>query len=404
MDFKPTPEDAKYRDDLRAWLADTFPPDEELPNMDSVENRKKAYMEYQGKLFAGGYAGIRYPKKYGGQDGTVMQEIIVADELVPYNATHAAEVNAIGFGMALPTIHTVGTEEQKDMFLKDMLAGKKVWIQAFSEPNSGSDAAAASCMAIKTGDHYVVNGQKVWITSAQYADYCMLLCRTDPNAPKHRGLSYLLVDMKTAGIEVRPIKQISGGAEFNEVFFDDAKIPENMLVGQENAGWGIAITTLMFERVMGDLTMATSFMRVFNQLVSMAQGVKRGGKPILENDSVRQKMAEIYIRLMALKYNGFRSASSVASGGIPGPEGSIGKLYWSHIQQDISELAVEILGPAGQIMEGSPDVVDNGMWQYSYLMSKASTIAAGTTEILKNIISERVMGLPKDSARASFKK
>ena len=402
MDYRLSPEDEKYRQELRAWLEKTFPKDQPKPETDTIEDARKVYQAYQRKLFEGGYAGIRYPKKYGGQDGTMIQEMIVTEELVPYGRDHAATINGIGMGMALPTIHAVGTDEQKEMFIRKLLDGTHVWVQAFSEPNAGSDVAACTTRAVKKGDHYIVNGQKIWTTAAQYADWSLVLVRTNPDKPKHKGLSYLLVDLKSPGVEIRPIKQITGEDEFNEIYFDDVEVPLNMLVGQEDEGWMIALTTLMFERVVGDLNMANSFKLMFDELLTMSRGMKAEGKPVLENPYFRQKIAKCYSDLMVLKYSGLRNFSKVFGGSIPGPEGSIGKLLWSTLQVNMAELAMEIQGPHNQLMPGSPLAIEDGLFQYSYLYSKGMVIAAGTTEVMKNIIGERVLGLPKDAARASI--
>jgi alkylation response protein AidB-like acyl-CoA dehydrogenase len=404
MDYRLDPEDEKYRQELKVWLEKTFPKDEPPPKRDTIEDAKKAYKNYQRRLFEGGYAGIRYPKEYGGQEGTMIHEMIVAEELTPYGRDHAADINAIGMGMALPTIEAVGTKEQKDMFIRKLLDGTHIWVQAFSEPNAGSDVAACSTRAVKKGDHYIVNGQKIWTTYAQYADWTLLLVRTNPDKPKHRGLSYLLVDLKAPGVEIRPIKQITGESEFNEIFFDDVKVPVNMLVGQEDEGWSIALTTLMFERVMGDLSIANMLKMMFDGQLVMAHDVKKEGKPALEDPLIRQKMAKCYSDLMVLKYTGLRNFSKVFGGGIPGSEGSIGKLLWSQLQVDMSELAMEIQGPYNQLLKDSPLSIADGLFQYSYLSARGSVIAAGTTEVMKNIIGERVLGLPKDMARAQITK
>lgn len=402
MDYRLSPEDENYREELRAWLDRTFPKDRPPPKTDTIEDARKAYQNYQRKLFEGGYAGIRYPRKYGGQNGSMIQEMIVTEELAPYGRDHAAGINAIGMGMALPTIHAVGTEEQKEMFIRKLLDGTHVWVQAFSEPNAGSDVAACTTRAVRKGDRYLVNGQKIWTTSAQYADWSLVLVRTSPDKPKHRGLSYLLMDLKAPGVEIRPIRQITGEDEFNEIYFDDVEVPLNMLVGREDEGWMIALTTLMFERVMGDLSMANTFKIMFDNLLSMAGSVKENGRPVLENPYYRQKMAKCYSDLMVLKYTGLRNFSKVFGGGVPGPEGSIGKLLWSTLQVNMSELAMEIQGPYNQLMPGSPSAIDNGLFQYSYLYAKGMVIAAGTTEVMKNIIGERVLGLPKDMSRSAI--
>ena len=404
MDYRLNPEDEEYRRELRAWLEKTFPKDEPLPKLDTLEDEKKAYRNYQRKLFEGGYAGIRHLKKYGGQDGTMIQEMIVSEETAPYGRVRAAGINSIGMGMALPTINAVGTDEQKDMFLRKMLDGTHVWVQAFSEPNAGSDVASTSTRAVKKGDDYIVNGQKIWTTSAQYADWSLVLVRTNPDKPKHRGLSYLLIDLKSPGVEIRPIKQMTGASEFNEIFFEDVFVPGNMLVGHEDEGWGIALTTLMFERVMGDLSMANTFGAMFKDQLEMSRDLKVEGRPVLDDPMFRQKMAKCYSDIMVLKYSGLRNFSKVFGGGVPGPEGSIGKLLWSTLQVNMSELSMEMQGPYHQLMTGSHRAIADGLYQYSFLSSKGSVIAAGTTEIMKNIIGERVLGLPKDMARAAITK
>ncbi len=404
MDYRLNPEDEEYRRELRAWLEKTFPKDEPLPKLDTLEDEKKAYRNYQRKLFEGGYAGIRHLKKYGGQEGTMIQEMIVSEETAPYGRVRAAGINSIGMGMALPTINAVGTDEQKDMFLRKMLDGTHVWVQAFSEPNAGSDVASTSTRAVKKGDDYIVNGQKIWTTSAQYADWSLVLVRTNPDKPKHRGLSYLLIDLKSPGVEIRPIKQMTGASEFNEIFFEDVFVPGNMLVGHEDEGWGIALTTLMFERVMGDLSMANTFGAMFKDQLEMSRDLKVEGRPVLEDPMFRQKMAKCYSDIMVLKYSGLRNFSKVFGGGVPGPEGSIGKLLWSTLQVNMSELSMEMQGPYNQLMKGSTRAIADGLYQYSFLSSKGSVIAAGTTEIMKNIIGERVLGLPKDMARAAITK
>jgi len=305
--------------------------------------------------------------------------------------------------MAGPVINAVGNEDQKMKFLPKLLDGSHIWCQGFSEPNAGSDLASISTRAVKKGDHYEVNGQKIWTSMAHIADYCMLLVRTNPDVPKHMGLSYLLMDMNLPGVDVRRVQQLTGESEYCEVFLDDVKIPVNMLVGEENKGWMIAITTLMFERVMGDLRTANAFTREFWRSLEMAKKMKRGGKSVLEDSMFRQRMAQTYIELMVLKYNGFRSLSQVIKGGVPGPEGSIGKVIWSELHQRMTELSLEIEGPYGQLMKGSPFAIDDGLFQYLFLRAKGNTIEAGSAEILRNIIGERVLGLPKDVARAAVK-
>jgi alkylation response protein AidB-like acyl-CoA dehydrogenase len=263
--------------------------------------------------------------------------------------------------------------------------------------------AGISTFAARQGDHYVVNGQKIWTSFAHIADYCMLLVRTNRDVPKHKGLSYLLLDMKAPGVEVRPIKQISEDSEFNEMFLDDVKVPLNRLVGEEDGGWKIAIATLMFERVMGDLKASDAYLREFERMLQMAATMKRGGKPVFADPLFRQQLAQCYIDLMVLKYTGYRSASKMLKGEVPGPEGSIGKLLWSEAHLQVGEVAMGVQGPYHQLMQGSPRSVENGAWQYLFLRAVGNTIESGSSEVMKNIIGERVMGLPKDAARADVK-
>jgi alkylation response protein AidB-like acyl-CoA dehydrogenase len=301
--------------------------------------------------------------------------------------------------MAVPLIMMCGSEEQKKTLLPKIFDGTHIWSQGFSEPDAGSDVANVSTLAVREGDHYVVNGQKVWTSFAHISDYCLLLVRTDPNVAKHKGLSYLLVDMKLSGIEVRPMTQITGEAEFNEIFFDDAHVPVDMRVGEENEGWKIAITTLMFERIMGDIIIGAAYETNIMKMLEMAKQTKRSGKPVIDDPIFRDQIAKSYVEIMVSKYHGLRSFSQQLKGGVPGPEGSICKLLWSEPNQRLTESAVGMQGPHGLVMRGSPWSIEDGFWQYAYLRSKGNTLEAGTSEILRNIIGERVLGLPKDLSR-----
>jgi alkylation response protein AidB-like acyl-CoA dehydrogenase len=401
MDFSLTPQEEAFKEELRAWVQKNFPEDAPRPAAETWEDRAKAYRYFQRKVFEGGYAGIRYPKEYGGRGGTIMEELIATEILGPVAEDYWGNLNVIGHGMAAPVIFYCGTEEQKKELIPKILDGTHIWCQGFSEPNTGSDLASLSTRAVRKDGHYIVNGQKIWTSMAQVADYCLLLVRTNPNVPKHKGLTYLLMDMRLPGVEVRPIRQITGEEEFNEVFLDDVKIPVEMRVGEEDQGWRIAITTLMFERVMGDLRIADVFLREFGRIMEMAREMKRGGKAVLDNPVFRQQLAQCYIELMVLKFTGYRSASKMMKGGVPGPEGSIGKLLWSETHQRMGELAMQLQGPFHQLMKGSPWAIEEGIWQYIFLRSKGNTIEAGTSEILRNIIGERVLGLPKDLVRAT---
>ena len=403
MDFRFTPEEEAFRGEFTSWLTKTLAPDYEPDRpriFETPQELARAYRNLQARMFESGYTGMHFPKEYGGQGRTLAEEIIVLETL----SSMCMEMRfpgVITFGMAAPTLLMCGNEEQKKEFITKMFDGTHIWCQGFSEPNAGSDVANVSTTAVRDGDHYVVNGQKVWTSYAHISDYCLLLVRTDPATAKHRGLSYLLVDMKTPGVEVRPIRQITGESEFNEVYFEDARVPADMLVGEEGAGWRIAITTLMFERVIGDAVMAEGFGRRLKYVMEAARNSKRGGRQVSEDPEVRQKLMRAWIEIQVLKCHGYRNLSRMFQGGIPGPEGSIGKLLWSQHSQRTAEATLEILGPESMIQPGSDYSLVGGSWVYTFLRSKGNTIEAGTTEIQRNIIGERVLGLPKDATRAA---
>ena len=403
MDYRFTPEQEEFRTEFVSWLEKNVPDDwdpSRFRNFETSEELISAYRDFQRRLSDGGYAAMHYPKEYGGQGRTLMEEIIVQQTL----ASHCMELRTPGIithGMAAPTILICGSEKQKREFLPKILNGTHIWCQGFSEPNAGSDVANVSTRAVKEKDYYIVNGQKVWTSIAHHSDYCIILVRTDPDVPKHKGLSYLLMDMKLPGIEVTPIKQITGEAEFNEVFMEDVQVTVDMLVGEEGQGWKIAITTLMFERILGDAIMSAVYQENIKKMIEMATQTKRSGRPVIEDPVFRQQIAQAYIEVMVLKYHGLRNISNQLQGGVPGPEGSIGKLLWSEPNQRICEAAVGMQGPNGQIMGGSPWSIQDGFWQFGFLRSKGNTIEAGTSEIQRNIIGERVLGLPKDSSRAA---
>ena len=405
MDFRLTPEQEAFREEFVSWLEKNLPNDwdpSRYRNYDSQEEWGRAYQNFQRRLFDGGYTAMHYAKEYGGQGKTLMDEVIVSQALfstcpelrIPGVVTH---------GMVVPTIFTCGNEEQKREFLPKILDGTHIWCQGFSEPDAGSDMANVSTQAVRENDHYIINGQKVWTSFAHLADYCIMLVRTDPNVARHKGLSYFLLDMKSHGVEVRPMTQITGEAEFNELFFDDVRVPEEMRVGEEGQGWQIAITTLMFERVLGDAIMGAAYETNVQKMIEMASQTKRSGIPVIEDPIFRQQLAQAYIEVMVLKYHGLRSLSNQLKTKIPGPEGSIGKLLWSEPNQRITEAAIGMQGPNSQIMGGSPWTIQDGYWQYSFLRAKGNTIEAGSSEILRNIIGERVLGLPKDVSRAKRK-
>jgi alkylation response protein AidB-like acyl-CoA dehydrogenase len=286
-----------------------------------------------------------------------------------------------------------GTAEQKQRFIPKINTGEEIWCQGYSEPNSGSDLASLQTRATEEGDYFVINGQKIWTSQAQYADWAFVLCRTDPDAPKHRGISYILVNMKTPGITVRPLVQMSGARGFNEVFFDDVRTPKNMLVGAKNQGWQVAITTLMYERGMGGG--GQPLIALTQELAELARQVDRNGRPAWQDSDVRQKIAELRCEAEALRYTGLRNLTRRLRGLPPGPEGSILKLGGSELNLRAELFAMELLGAHSQLEFRAPHAIDDGRWSFRMLSARGGTIAAGTNQIQHNIIGERVLGLPK---------
>jgi alkylation response protein AidB-like acyl-CoA dehydrogenase len=396
MDFGFSPEEERFRQHVLDFLKSKMPEGraDAFPRTAAGENAKLEFLrDWQRRLFDNGFAGMAWPREYGGQGATQIEQAIFNEEMTRLRAP--TPPNQVGMSLVGPTLIAHGTEAQKKRYLPKILSGQEIWCQLFSEPNAGSDLASLRTRAEVRGDEFIVNGQKVWSSFAHYAEWGILLARTDPGAPKHRGISYLLVDMKTAGINPRRLLQMSGSSEFCEVFLDNVRVPRENLVGQVNEGWRVATTTLSNER--GTTTLATMvrFQRTFDELVELARSTKRSGRPATENPIVRGKLAEFYIDLQKMKYTAFRAFSSILRGESPGAEGSILKLHWSEFHQRMQEFAMELQGPANQLMRESPHAVRDGLWQYTFLWSRSDTIYAGTSEIQRNIIAQRVLGLPK---------
>lgn len=395
MDFGFSEEEERYRYQVREFLDLNLPAiwGEEGARPDDETSRLKLLREWQKRLFDNGFVGMAWPREYGGQGATQIQQAIFYEEMARRRAPVA--LNPVGINLVGPTLIAHGTEAHKKRFLPGILSGEHIWCQLFSEPNAGSDLAALRTRAELDGDEFVVNGQKIWSSFAHYADWGILLARTDPAAPKHRGISYLLLDMKSPGVNPRPLRQMPGSQEFCETFLDNVRIPRENLVGKINEGWRVATTTLSNER--GTTTLATMirFQRTFDELVELARGTMRSGRPATEDPIVRNQLAEFYVDLQKLRYSAFRAFSVILRGGSPGPEGSTLKLHWSEFHQRMQEFAMELQGSASQLMRNSAHAIRNGLWQYTFLWSRSDTIYAGTSEIQRNIIAQRVLGLPK---------
>jgi alkylation response protein AidB-like acyl-CoA dehydrogenase len=389
MDFSYSPEEERFRAELRAWL-------EQHPAGAEPENPKD-WVPYarawQRQLAEAGWAGVAWPKEYGGRGATLIQQIIFQEELARARAPQF--IGLAGLTMGGPVLIAHGTEEQKQKHLRPILSADEIWCQGFSEPNAGSDLAALKMKAALDGDTFVVSGQKVWTSWARYADVCMCLVRTDPDAPKHKGITFLLVDMKSPGVTVRPLTQINGDADFNEVFFEDVRVPRTNIVGALNKGWDIAITCLMHERQTLTFSRQLQSKVALTEMLETARRRERQGAPATRDPILRQALSRAFIDAEAMRFLAYRNLTKVLRGGVPGPEGSIEKLFWSEMYQRQLDTACEMIGPYSQILRHSKHAVDDGRWPHLLLYSKGRTIAAGTSEVQRNIIAERVLGLPR---------
>src|SRR5688572_20653164 len=396
MDFTLTPDQQAFRERVRTWLGTNVPREwktlgsSEVPRPDAYEFLRT----WQRSLFDAGFVGLTWPKEYGGGGMTFLEEMVLHEEMALAKAPPV--LNILAVGMAGPTINAYGTEEQKKRYVSKILSCEEIWCRGYSEPNSGSDLASLQTRAVKDGEYWVINGQKVWTSLAHIADRMMLLARTDPAAPKHKGITYFLLDMKTPGVTVKPLKQMTGDAEFNEVYFDNVRVHESEVLGGVNNGWAVGLTTLMYERLALGFGLQVRLRITLDSLVEMARKMEKNGRALTKDAVMRQKLAQIWIEVEALKYTAARGITKLLNGQIPGPEASAGKMIWVDTHQRLQELAMEIEGPYAQLGAGSDWAVEGGAWQYTFLRSRANSIEGGTTEIQKNIIGERVLGLPKD--------
>lgn len=393
MDLKLTAEELAFRDQLRAWLEANVPKDWSEWREKPLEESFPYLRAWQRKLYEAGWAAVSWPKEYGGRSATLMQQSIFWEEMARVNAPPMA--NALGLGLIGPTIIAYGTDAQKKRYIPKILSAEEIWCQGFSEPNAGSDLASLQTEARLDGAQYVVNGQKVWTSYGWVGDWCELVVRTDSAAAKHKGLSVLLVDMKSPGVEVRPLRQMTGESEFNEIFFRDVRVPVENVLGKVNDGWNVAVSTLMHERGAYGARLVLTFKSNINRLIQLARTVQRNGRPVAQDPVLRQKLAQCFAEVEIMRVNQLRAFSRMSATGVPGPEGSIQKLFWSELNQRIQQLAQEILGPFGQLLAGDPHAIDKGIWSYGYLRSRGNTIEAGTSEVQRNIIGHFVLGLPR---------
>ena len=394
MDLSYSKQDKAFRKQVRAWMKKNVPQkDKSLSTLAPDDPRRIARAKaWQRSLHQAGYVARGWPKEYGGQgDSDVMRQTIVNEELILARAPGL--IGASGLTMLGPTLLQCGTEQQKQRYLPTVLTAEEIWCQGYSEPGSGSDLASLRTRAELVGDEFIINGQKVWTSGAQFSDWMFCLVRTDPDAPKHRGISYVLIDMKTPGITVRPLVQMTGDAGFNEVFFEDVRVPRDNLVGELHQGWMVANATLFHERNMLGSTTRTQMM--MHNLLRLARSHRRYGKPAAEDPVIRQKLAELLGRVEAMKYHSLRQLTDVIKGRRAGLGAMVNKLVGTELNHDICALALEIMNSYAPLKRGADRVIDNGVWQYEFMFTLGLIIGGGTSQIQKNIISERGLGMPK---------
>jgi alkylation response protein AidB-like acyl-CoA dehydrogenase len=397
MDFADTPEEASFRDEARAWLeqhATPRPPTAGAdvtaildPAFDADEGIEQA-REWQALAADEGWAAVAWPAEYGGRGVSLAQEIVYQQERARFDVPD--HQFRIGIMLGGPTLIAHGTDEQKSRWLRPMLRGEEIWCQLFSEPEAGSDLASLRTSAVRDGDDWVVNGQKVWSSGAHHSQWGMLLARTDPDAPKHKGITYFGLDMRTPGIEVRPLRQLTGGAHFNEVFLSDVRVPDSDRIGDVNAGWGVAQTTLLNERA--SIAQIVGEGSIVKGLVALARRADADGRPGCSDPRVRQEIAAVAIEESILRYIGFRIVTAFSQGSFPGPEASVAKLVIGRLMKHSADVALQLGGP--DAISGAPELRD---WAMSFLVAPSLRIAGGSDEVQRNIIGERVLGLPRDS-------
>ena len=387
MDFKDTPEQAKFRKTCREWLEnnaalkDASPSESTFANKDIIKEAKA----WQKKKYDAGWAMLHWPKEYGGIGASPIERIIWGNEESKFDVPKG--IFEIGLGMCGPVMMQYASDEQKERYLPPMAEGKEIWCQLFSEPSAGSDVAGLRSKAVQDGDKWIINGQKVWTSGAHFSDYGILVTRSDPSAPKHKGLTFFFVDMKSPGIEVKPIKQISGGANFNEVYFTDVKIPDSQRLGAVGDGWKVSLTTLMNERLaVGDASGVD-----FQEIFELAKEQDFNGDAAISNGSVREKLADWYCEQSGLKYTKMRNISALSQGSTPGPEASITKIVSANKLQEIANFGMDLMDNASIARDE-----DTAIFQGSLLGAPLIRIAGGTDEVLRNIIAEQVLGMPQD--------
>ena len=402
MDVRYPPEAEQFREKVQAFLAEKLPTDWKGIGALEGDDYTRFVADWRRTLHENNLLAVSWQTEYGGAGLSALEQVIVAEEFAKAGVPQGGSNDTFGIQMLGNTILNWGTEEQKRHYLPRILSNDDIWCQGYSEPNAGSDLGNLGTRAELDGDEWVINGQKIWTSAGHLADHIFVLCRTDPTAPKHRGITFLLCPMDQPGVEVRPIKMISGDSEFNEVFFTDARCPKGDVIGEVNGGWAVAMTLLGYERGEAAAVMPIRFKADLDRLLDLARRYGRTGDPVF-----RQRLASAYISVEIMRFLGYRALTGWLQGGQPGPEASISKLYWSEFHKVETELAMDIIGLAALVPSGrrpsssfqTDDVGapnDTASWEGVFLNARAGTIYAGSSQIQKNIVGEMVLGLPKE--------
>jgi alkylation response protein AidB-like acyl-CoA dehydrogenase len=395
VDLNLSPAEEAFRQEFVAWISENLRDDEResrlkgLPEKDVVAARRA----WEQKLGQGGWLGVAWPREYGGRGATAMEQVIYLQELLAADAPQPMDM--LGLDMMGPTVIEAGSDEQKRRFLPPIMRGEVVWCQAFSEPDAGSDLAGLKTRAVLDGDEWVLNGQKIWSSQAQYADWSTVLARTDPDAPKHKGITFFVIDMKTPGITLQPIKQISGESEFNEIFLDNVRVPRDNVIGEVNGGWPVANRFLAYERGVITMAMLSGYQRLWEEMRDYARVTRRSGTLLADDPRTRERLARTYTDIQLMRLANVRYITQYMRGATPGFETSIMKLYWAPTEQNLCDLATTLGGPDTLSVSAAPHSVADGEWMRKYLFSRVASVYGGTQDIQRNIVAERIYGLPR---------
>ncbi len=395
MDLNLSPSEQAFRDEVRNWIGQNLPPEWTVDRLEALPQRQAVACsrKWQERLGAAGWLGVAWPREYGGRGATLMEQAIYIMEAIAARAPMPAD--KIGLNLVGPALCEIGSPQQKERFLGKILRGQMLWCQGFSEPNAGSDLASVQTRAVLEGDEWVINGQKIWSSDAPWADWCTLLARTNPEAPKHKGLSMLAVPMSSPGITVRPIKQINTREEFAEIFFDNVRVPRDSLIGELGTGWNVTMRMLTYERGLYTLVEIPRFEKAWRQEVDYCKSARRNGRLLIDDPTVRERLAQAYANIQMMRLTNLRYISRYLRGIAPGEESSLMKLHWAMTDQGLYDLAMALGGPSALAMLGAPRAICSGHWTADYFYSRACTIYGGTQDIHRNLVAERIYGLPR---------